>query len=273
MGTITWPYTSPRGGTSVTTSSTVDLSYQYVTKNYYQIATDFIFNGTIFSATLDIAGGVLQADGTNWNTGNIAFGPVAHTAFGVIRIGQTLVNYGTIDMGGGYTTGEIQGRHPTSTLTNFGTINFDSVIVDTAVTGIGKIILAAPHTFLMGPVVYSGSVEFDKGVNAGQTINMNMAGTLMLRDLPDFHAVLTQFSAPHLAYPNSPNLGLVQSTIDLIGRPGITGVVYHGNQSQGALTVYNSAHAAIGTINFVGDYTKANFSVTHTGTDSLIRMA
>ena len=125
MGTITWPYTSPRGGTSVTTSSTVDLSYQYVTKNYYQIATDFNLQRNYLQRNfLDIAGGGMAVRTARTGIpGNIQFfGPVAHTAFGVIRIGQTLVNYGTIDMGGGYTTGEIQGRHPTSTVTNFGTI-------------------------------------------------------------------------------------------------------------------------------------------------------
>jgi hypothetical protein len=114
-------------------------------------------------------------------------------------------------------------------------------------------------------------LEFDKSVAAGQQINMHNDGILALGDLPDFHATIQEFNGLKSFNPNNSNL-LSQDTIDLIGRPSITAVTYHGNQTGGALTVYNWAHAAVGSINFSGDYTHAHFSITHSGNDSLIRI-
>ena len=265
-GTSTWTYSSPNGTGTIVTPQVMDLSGQYVMQDLYRTSTQFIANWTVFAASLDIAQGVLQANGTNWNLGTISFGPLVHLGAGLITVGADLVNCGTIDFSQSV-DGEIKG-HAGATLTNDGLVDGIALTIDPSVSGVGTIrFLPSYISELDG--TRPGEIQFDNGVAAGQTVVMANDSTLILDDPRGFHATIDGFTG----LQKDAALGniLTQDTLQILGLD-ISRTTYSGNAEQGSLTLFSGC-CREGSIHFLGDYTHARFTSTSSGSDSLIHLA
>ena len=175
---------------------------------------------------------VMAADGTNWNFGDITLylnppgghDPDPDQGSNIIDLGvdparpgaaPNLVNVGTINSAYG-SVNRIDGLTADAKVTNDGRIEAGKLTIDADVVGHGTISFFAPYPLFTAPPpspLVVSSLELDRAVGAGQTIDMSNDATLVLADPGAFDATIKGFGGP------TPVGTLTAQELDRLPRP------------------------------------------------------